>query len=215
MRFRTCLTICLLIILLAVVGFAYLTTAVSDFTGARLAPTATGTIRRPHHLARLAQSDPHQYVTQHEEQTWSASDCSATAMAEVINFYGHAYRIHDVLAVESQLGEITPQQGLLEDVGIQRTVARFGFVTSWGYRLTLDQVIGLATHGTPVIVSFPSAKSAPLYPGGHVLVVVGGNASTVFVVDSSRLDRTSFSRSQFLELWGGFSAVVAPKGSQQ
>jgi hypothetical protein len=215
MKFRTCLTICLLIILLAAVGMVYLTNGSSGLFSAIPQPAAKAAAHKPHHLVRLSQFDPHQYVTQREEQTWAASACSAAAMAEVMDFYGHSYRIHDVLAVESQLGEITPQQGLLEDAGIQRTVARFGFVASWGYRLTLDQVIGLAERGRPVIVSFPPAKSAPLYPGGHILVVVGGTSATVFVADSSHLDRTSFSRPQFLELWGGFSAVVTPKGGQQ
>ncbi|MGB8346584.1 MAG: cysteine peptidase family C39 domain-containing protein [Ktedonobacteraceae bacterium] len=216
MKFRTCLTICLLIVLLTAVGMVYLANGTSDFFSASPRPATAATKSKPHHLMRIAQFDSHQYVTQHEEQIWAASDCSAAALAEVMNYYSHTYRIHDVLTVEIALHEITPQLGLLEDAGIQRTAAHFGFTTTWGYRLTLDQVINLARHGTPIMISFPPAKSAPLYPGGHVLIVTGGTSTTVFVADSSRLDRTSFSRSQFLDLWGGFSAMITPmKGGQR
>ncbi len=38
-------------------------------------------------------------------------------MTEVINAYGHHYRITDILKVEAQIGEITPHLGLLEDIG--------------------------------------------------------------------------------------------------
>jgi hypothetical protein len=50
-------------------------------------------------------------------------------MTEVFNAYGHHYRVTDVLKVEAQIGEITPQLGLLEEVRIQRTAAQFGFTS--------------------------------------------------------------------------------------
>jgi predicted double-glycine peptidase len=128
-------------------------------------------------------------------------------MTEVIDAYGHNYRITDILKVESQLGEITPQLGLLEDVGIQRTVAKFGFKTTWGYSLSLDQIIDTANSGRPVIVSFPPSR----YPEGHIVVVVGGNGQSVLLADSSIYNRHSISRAQFMQWWGGFSAIVTPE----
>src|SRR5438046_6825144 len=83
-------------------------------------------------LVRLGQVDPAQYASNQEFTTWAYSACSTAAMTEVINAYGHHYRITDVLKVEAKLGVITPQLGLLEEVGIQRTAAQFGFKTTWG-----------------------------------------------------------------------------------
>ena len=128
-------------------------------------------------LVRLSQLDTGQYASPQEYSTWAYSACSAAAMTEVFNAYGHHYRVTDILKVEAQIGEITPQLGLLEDVGIQRTAAQFGFKTTWGHNLSLDQIIDIANHGRPVIVSFPPDR----YAGGHLLVVTSGNKSTVYL----------------------------------
>src|SRR5881275_2361586 len=116
-------------------------------------------------------------------------------MTEVFDSYGRHYRISDVLKVEAQIGEITPQLGLLEDVGIQRTAARFGFKTTWGHNLSLDQIIAIANSGKPVIVSFPPDR----YTGGHLLVVTGGDSNRVYLADSSIFNRHSLTRAQFMK----------------
>ena len=170
-------------------------------------PAPDPLFRTSQNLVRLSQLDPAQYSSSQEYNLWAYSACSSAAMTEVINAYGHHYRITDILKVEAQLKEITPELGLLEDIGIQRTVAKFGFKTSWGYKLTLDQIISIANKGTPVIVSWPPAR----YAGGHLVVVTGGNSNTVNLADSSIFNRHSLSRSQFLKWWGGFSAIVTPK----
>ena len=59
-----------------------------------------------------------------------------------------------------------------------------------------------------MIVAFPPAR----YPGGHLLVVTGGDESRVFVADSSVYNRSFFPRTRFLALWAGFAAVVTPQG---
>lgn len=176
-------------------------------------PTATPQSQTTAHnnasqsLVRLSQLDPGQYASSQEYSTWAYSACSAAAMTEVFNAYGYHFRVTDILKVEAQIGEITPQLGLLQDAGIQRTAAQFGFNTSWGHSLSLDQVIDIANHGRPVIVSFPPDR----YAGGHLLVVTGGNNSTVYLADSSLWNRHSLSRAQFLQWWEGFSAIVTPK----
>jgi ABC-type bacteriocin/lantibiotic exporter with double-glycine peptidase domain len=190
-------SILLLVVLLLVLSPSFLTTA-SD--GAHT-----------QQLIRINQLDPGQYRSTTEYQTWASSTCSTAAMTEVMNSYGHSYRITDVLAVESHIGAITPQLGLLFEDGIARTVAHFGFKTHAGHAFTLDQVINLANHETPVIVSFPPQR----YPYGHLLVVTGGTSSTVLVADSSILNIHSFTRSRFLWYWGGFAAVVRPQEGGQ
>jgi len=158
-------------------------------------------------LVRVGQLDPGQYDTSAQYNTWAQSTCSTASMTEVINAYGHHYRISDILKVESQLGEITPQLGLVEGVGIQKTVAQFGFKTTWGNNYTLDQVISIANSGRPVIVDFPPSR----YAGGHLLVVTGGNANYVYLADSSIFDRRVLTRAQFMQWWAGFAAIVTPQ----
>ncbi|MGH2506510.1 MAG: C39 family peptidase [Ktedonobacteraceae bacterium] len=157
-------------------------------------------------LVRVGQLDPAQYQSQQEYITWGDSACSAASMTEVINAYGHHYRVTDILQVEAGIHEITPQLGLLEDVGIQRTAAKFGFKTAWGYSLSLDQVISAASKGTPVIVSFPPSR----FPGGHLLIVRGGDSNSVYLTDSSARNWTQLSRTRFMQLWAGFSAILTP-----
>lgn len=158
-------------------------------------------------LVRLSQLDPTQYTSNQEFTTWAYSACSTTSLTEVMNAYGRHLRITDVLKVEASLGEITPQLGLLYEAGIQKTAAQFGFKTTWGHNLSLDQIIDIANQGRPVIVSFPPDR----YAGGHLLVVIGGNNSIVKLADSSLWNRHYLSRSQFLQWWEGFYAIVIPK----
>ena len=158
-------------------------------------------------LIRLSQLDPNQYASKQEFSAWAYSACSTASLTEVMNAYGRHFHITDVLKVEAGIGEITPQLGLLDEAGIQKTAAQFGFKTTWGHNLSLDQIISIANQGRPVIVSFPPDK----YAGGHLLVVTGGNNSIVKLADSSLWNRQSLSRSQFLQWWEGFYAIVTPK----
>jgi predicted double-glycine peptidase len=158
-------------------------------------------------LVRLGQVDPAQYNSTQDFNTWGYSACSTAAMTEVINAYGHHYRIADILKVEAQIGAITPQEGLLDGSGIQQTVAHFGFKTTYMQNETLNDVIKVANAGTPVIVGFPPDR----YAGGHLLVVTGGNADYVYLADSSLYNRHSLTHEQFMNWWAGFAAIVTPK----
>jgi predicted double-glycine peptidase len=176
-------------------------------TNTSSSPAALGTSGASKALLRISQLDPGQYASQQDYNTWAYSTCSAAAMTEVINAYGHHYRIADILKVEAGLGEITPDLGLLEPRGIDRTVAKFGFKTMWFNNPSLDQVIALANQGRPVIVSFPPSR----WPGGHLLVVRGGDKSNVFLADSSRLNMQTMSRSTFMGYWDDFAVAVLPQ----
>jgi Peptidase C39 family len=159
-----------------------------------------------HQVTRINQLDPAQYNSAQDYTLWDWLTCSTAAITEVLNAYGHHYRIADILKVEAFLDEITPKLGLVEDAGIARTASKFGFKTNWGYNLSYDQVIATANQGEPVIVGWPPSR----YPGGHLVVVESGNSSTVFIADSSRFNRHILTRAQFLHWWAGFSAVVTP-----
>ncbi len=178
----------------------------SSTSSSQPTPVPSGPYTASRDLVRLSQLDPAQYDSNQEYNVWAYSACSAAAMTEVINAYGHRYRVTDILKVESAIGEITPQMGLLEDVGIERTAAHFGFKTTWGHKLALNDVIDIANHGRPVIVSFPPDR----YAGGHLLVVTGGDSQNVYLADSSRWNRQSLTHAQFLNWWEGFTAILTP-----
>lgn len=157
-------------------------------------------------LVRIGQVDPAQYNSQADFNTWAYSACSTASMTEVMNAYGHHYRIADVLQIEAQIDAITPQLGLLDGSGIGATVVHFGFKTTYMHNETLNDVINVANSGAPVIVGFPPAK----YDGGHLLVVTGGDANYVYLADSSLYNRHSLTHTQFMNWWGGYAAIVTP-----
>ncbi|HEX6109190.1 MAG TPA: C39 family peptidase [Ktedonobacteraceae bacterium] len=166
-----------------------------------------GQLNASQQLVRISQLDPAQYNSPEEYNTWAYSACSAASMTEVFNAYSHHYRVTDILNVEAQIGEITPALGLLRPEGVEHTAVQFGFKTTWGNAWSLDQVIETANRGNPVIVSFPPDR----YEGGHILVVTGGNGTSVYLADTSGWNRHSLSSAQFLQWWEGFAAVVTPK----
>jgi Peptidase_C39 like family len=176
----------------------------SQPTPAAAPPTLYGASQN---VVRIGQLDTAQYNSTADYSLWAFSACSSAAMTEVINAYGHHYRIADILKVEASLNEITPALGLVEDVGVARTMAQFGFKTNWGYSLSYDQVVATANQGEPVIVSWPPSR----YAGGHLVVVIAGNSQTIYIADSSIYNRHSLSRTQFMKWWAGFSAVATPQ----
>ncbi|MBO0780236.1 MAG: C39 family peptidase [Ktedonobacteraceae bacterium] len=158
-------------------------------------------------LVRLGQLDRAQYASQDEYSKWANSACSTAAMTEVINAYGHHYRITDILKVEAGIGEITPELGLVEPVGVDRTVERFGFKAVWLTNSPLDKIIKVANDGRPVIVGWPPER----WSGGHILVLRGGNNQNVYLADSSLYNYQVMSRSRFTQLWAGFAVAVVPR----
>ncbi len=164
-------------------------------------------------LVRISQLDPAQYSSKQEYNLWAYSACSTAAMTEVINAYGHHYRITDILKVEAGIGAITPQLGLLQDAGVAQTASHFGFTTIWGHQFSLNQIIDIASKGRPVIVSFPPGR----YPdgNGHLVVVTGGDSKYVYIADSSIFNRHSLTHATFLSWWGGFAAVLIPQNQSK
>lgn len=164
-------------------------------------------------LVRVSQVDPVQYNSMQEYTTWWPSACSAASMTEVINSYGHNYRVTDILKVETSVGEITSDAGLLHPYGLDKTLARFNFTTHWlgdptvrPAHPSVDNLLAVANSGTPVIINFPPDRWA----GGHLLVVIGGNKDYVYLADSSRLDMRAMDHTTFLKYWVGFAVVAIP-----
>jgi len=177
----------------------------SEFT--TLSQGENSTFNASKTLRRISQLDLNEYNSQSDYDTWAYSACSTASLTEVFDAYGRHYAIADVLKVESAIGAITPELGLTSDAGIAATAAQFGFQTYWKDNWTLDQVISVANAGHPVIAGWPPAR----YDGGHIVVVIGGDNENVYLADSSLWDRQAVSRTQFLQWWAGFAAVVTPE----
>ncbi len=142
-----------------------------------------------------------QYYTDYQYQVWSYSSCSGISLEEVMNAYGRHYIAADVLQVESNMRIWDSYDGLTGgESGMARAAAYFGFQTVAPPR-TLDSLIAAANKGNPVIVG----------SAGHIMVVKGGDANYVYVVDSSPANRSIMTRDQFSNFWNGFSVLVMPK----
>jgi len=157
-------------------------------------------------LVRVSQVDPAQYNSMQEYNTWWPSACSAASMTEIINSYGHNYRVTDILKAETSIGEITSDAGLLHSNGLDKTLAQFHFTTHWLNNPSVDELVATANSGTPVIINFPPYRWA----GGHILVAIGGNKDYVYLADSSRLNMRAMDRKTFLKYWVGFAVVATP-----
>lgn len=177
-------------------------------------PEFPGVIGASNVLVRINQLDPKQYNSSQDYDTWAYSACSAAVMTEIVNAYntyyrmGRQYRIADILKVEAGLREITPELGLLNSTGIDRTVAQFNFRATWLNNQSIDSLLKLANSGRPIIVGFPPDR----WNGGHILVVRGGDSQNVFLADSSRLNMQKMPRATFMKYWVGFAVVLTPKG---
>ncbi len=152
-------------------------------------------------IVRVNSADRNQYATQSEYQVWSWSSCSGISLEEVMNAYGHHYIASDVLQVEQNMGIWNTYDGLTGgEPAMARAAAYFGFKASSTPPRTLQDLIDVANSGMPVIVGIP----------GHIMVVKGGDANNVYVVDSSMTNRTVLTHTQFMNIWDKFSVLITP-----
>ena len=186
----------------------------ATMANAETAPKNMGTsVPASQTLVRINQTDEAQYASAQEHDRWADSTCSTASIVEVLNAYGSHYRITDVLQVEARIGAISSSLGLLYPTGIDDTARQFGFVTTTLSTPSISQVVDTANQGTPVIVNF---YGGPDWPGGHFLVVVGGNHSTVKVADSSIVNHgqgmQDISSAYFQTYWHGYAKILKPSG---
>lgn len=152
-------------------------------------------------IVRVNSADRNQYATEYEYQVWSWSSCSGISLEEVFNSYGRHYIASDVLQVELNMGIWNTYQGLTAgEPGMARAAAYFGFKADPNPPRTLSDLINVANSGTPVIIGMP----------GHIMVVKGGDANDVYLVDSSMANRTILTHQQFMDIWDKFSVLLTP-----
>jgi hypothetical protein len=155
--------------------------------------------------------------------SWSYSACSAFALTSVMNGYFRAegYGQHhiagDALQKEADLGVWNVDLGLLQDNGIDMAAQSFGYTNMFAksnpgsyHFLSFDAIMAVATAGSPVIVGI---RDSGEFSTGHILVVIGADASNVYLSDSSVQHHVSWSHSQFVSEWAGdnnYSVVLKP-----
>ena len=147
------------------------------------------------------------YASSDEYQTWAPSACSTTSMTEILNSYGHSYRIHDILQKEIAAHAISAEEGLLDADGIRRTVQQFGFTATSLTGATASSIISVANAGEPILIDFPPSTDWPM---GHILVVRGGTTTSVELADSSPAHWILIPMDQFLRDWNGFASLIEP-----
>ncbi|MEO7020552.1 MAG: hypothetical protein ABI234_10415 [Ktedonobacteraceae bacterium] len=154
-------------------------------------------------IVRVNSAASNQYSTNAQLQIWSWSSCSGISLEEVINAYGHHYIASDMLQVELNMGIWNTYDGLTAgEPGMARAAAHFGFKADPNPPRTLQALIDVTNSGTPVIIGMP----------GHILVMKGGDANNVFLVDSSLANRTILTHAQFMNIWTKFSVLLTPIG---
>ncbi|HEX7733806.1 MAG TPA: hypothetical protein VF458_03060 [Ktedonobacteraceae bacterium] len=155
-------------------------------------------------IVRVDSAAANQYSTQYQYSVWSYSSCSGISMEEVMNSYGRHYIASDVLQVEQNLGVWDSYDGLTGgEPGMAKAAAYFGFQIDPHPPRTLADLITVTNRGFPVIVGSP----------GHILVVKGGDASYVYLVDSAPANRTAMTHAQFMAFWDGFSVLMTPQNA--
>jgi hypothetical protein len=192
-------------------------TAATTQQPVKSATTTTNTVNASRALVRINQSFVNQYANQAERDLWWGSTCSTASMVEVFNAYGYHYRITDVLQVESGIGAVASDSGLLYPTGIDDTALRFGFLTTTLHNPSISDVVKTANQGSPVIVNFTPhswSAQAPDWTVGHFLTVIGGTASTVELADSSTVNHgaglQTVSYGYFATYWHGYAKVLKP-----
>lgn len=171
-------------------------------------PTPVVPLTASQRVVRINSGAANQYATTYEHDVWEYSSCSGIAMEMVMNAYGRHLIASDVLQEELKLGVWNVQLGLLRDEGIAMTAAYFGFNADLSHSRMVQDIVAIANKGHPVIVS---VRDAYYFPGGHIMVVRGGDNHYVYLADSSPANFPRMSYSMFLGMWSGFSAVLTPR----
>jgi hypothetical protein len=140
-------------------------------------------------LPALSQRDKLQYQDEAEFKTWSASACSATATAAILNSYGKTVRTTDVLAIMREKKSISTAAGLYdynvfnviaERYNLKAQVRQGGDIENH-FNVLLDYI----KNGTPVLMA---VQDSTFFPNGHFISAFQLNADdTISVINPDPL----------------------------
>ncbi len=154
---------------------------------------------------------PDLYDNYGQFQEWGGAACSAAAISEVLTAYGvpHATIGREI----DELGAyISPNGGLLDRHGFVVVAAKHNLRADESTSLTYNQIIYLSEQlGMPVIVNVHiSYGYYHFFDGGHFLVVVGGDAQGLKIVDSSEYYIHYLPKDVFYQMFTGYTAAIVP-----
>lgn len=154
---------------------------------------------------------PDLYDNYGQFQEWGGAACSAAALSEVLTAYG--VRGATIGREIDELGAyISPNGGLLNRHGFVTVAAKHNLRADESTSLTYNQLLYLTQQlGMPVIVNVHiSYGYYHFFDGGHFLVVVGGDAQGLQIVDSSEYYIHYLPKDVFYQMFTGYTAAIVP-----
>lgn len=156
------------------------------------------------------------YDSLQQHDIWWDSACSAAAMTEVLHAWGVQNvtigRLIDVMYAHNP-PYITPWGGLMTSDAWNYVMSNYRMHAavhtnrSMGY----DAVVRVVQNqGIPIVLGIRGGSYYPALSAGHFLVVVGGDATGLRIVDSSLYRITYMTLDQFNYLWDGLTVVITP-----
>lgn len=162
---------------------------------------------------------PDLYDSYQQFVDWGNAACSSATLSEVLTAWGvqgaNIGKLIDVMQPDVSLNG-----GLLTPHGYQRGAAAFGYradikgVPGTGDPpLSYDQILHVTNDlGLPLVVNVRiSWGYYHFFDGGHFLVVTGGDAQGLKIVDSSEYYIKYLSKDVFYSMFTGMTVVTVPQ----
>jgi hypothetical protein len=162
-------------------------------------------------LTQLKRSD--QYDNAAQWKAWGGSACSAAVLAEILTAYG--VEKATIGRMINELGsDISQQWGLVSYNGFAKVTGKHGLRAD----IYVDQALSYAqmlyltnTLHVPLIVNVRATSGYYHYlSGGHFLVMTGGDAQTIRLVDSSEYYIKSLPLATFMGMYRNRSVAIVP-----
>ncbi len=158
---------------------------------------------------------PDLYDSYAQFNDWWDAACSAAVSSEVLTAWGVPHATIGKL-IDVMQPDISLNGGLLRPEGFQRGATAFGYRADINWHLTYKQMLYITNVlGLPVIVNVRIAYGYyHFFDTGHFLVMTGGDAQGVKIVDSSEYYITYLPLDTFYSMFTGMTVVLVPNGYQ-
>lgn len=156
------------------------------------------------------------YDSRAQFDQWAGAACSAATLAEILTAYGLPHMT--IGRMIRELGpDISPSWGLLNYNAFNKVAARYGLradVYLENNPLTYKQMLYLTnTLGIPVVVNMRATTGYYRFlSGGHILVMTGGDYSTIRLTDSSLYYMKYLPLGTYNQMARSRNVVIVPKG---
>lgn len=158
---------------------------------------------------------PDLYDSNAQFNDWWDAACSAAVLSEVLTAWGAPHATIGKL-IDVMQPDISLNGGLLTPHGFQRGAESFGYRADIDWHLSYKQLLYITNVlGLPVIINVRiSYGYYHFFSGGHFLVMTGGDAQGLKIVDSSEYYIHYLPLDTFNSMFTGMTAVIVPKDYQ-